>query len=207
MTPATQAKLLRVLQEQAFEPVGGTETLIVDVRIVAATNKNLAEEIKALRFREDLFFRLNVVQVEVPPLRERAGDTPLLAEHFLKAFAEKNKRHFNGFTPRAMDCLIRYDWPGNIRELANVIERAVILEKGDRITPVAFPPHLQSSADAVDDEQRRPSTGTGRTLKEMERDMILDTLSSLNGNRTQTAHALGISRRTLQNKLKEYGVN
>jgi two-component system response regulator HydG len=146
-----------------------------------------------------------VVQVEVPPLRDRAGDTPLLAEHFLKTYAERNKRHFNGFTPRAMGCLIRYDWPGNIRELANVIERAVILEKENRITPGALPPYLQTSADAVDDEQMTSSTG--RTLKEMEREMILDTLSSLSGNRTQTAQALGISRRTLQNKLKEYGVN
>lgn len=204
LTPATQAKLLRVLQEQAFEPVGGTETVFVDVRIVAATNRSLADEIKAQRFREDLFFRLNVVQLEVPPLRDREGDVPLLAEHFLKAYADKNRRHFNGITSRAMDILIRYDWPGNVRELGNVIERAVILEKGDRITPEAFPPNLQGPAGAA---KHQPMVSAGRNLKEMEREMILNTLSSLEGNRTKTAETLGISRRTLQNKLKEYGVN
>jgi two-component system response regulator HydG len=129
----------------------------------------------------------------------------LLAEHFLKAYAEKNRRHFNGFVPRAMDLLIRYDWPGNVRELGNVVERAVILEKSDRITPEAFPPHVQGLAFA---ENHSPnSTAAGRTLKEMEREMILNTLSSLDGNRTLTAKALGISRKTLQNKLKVYGVN
>jgi two-component system, NtrC family, response regulator HydG len=204
MSPTTQAKILRVLQEREFEPVGGTQTIRVDVRIIAATNKNLEEEIRSGRFREDLYYRLKVVTVESPPLRARREDIPLLAEFFLKRYAEKNRRLIKGFSPRAMDIMIRHDWPGNVRELENLIERAVILVRGEIITPKELPEDLipkdpmasTSSTDAI----------PGRTLKEVEKEMILRTLDDAGWNRTHAAEILGISRRTLQLKLKEYGI-
>jgi two-component system response regulator HydG len=134
MAPTTQAKILRVLQEREFEPIGSTQTTKVDTRVIAATNKNLEEEIKEGRFREDLYYRLNVVNLEVPPVRERREDISLLADFFLKRYAEKNKRIIKGFTPRAMDLLMRYEWPGNVREIENVVERAVIMARGEMIT-------------------------------------------------------------------------
>jgi len=204
MSQATQAKILRVLQEREFEPVGGTQTIRVDVRIIAATNKNLEEEIRSGRFREDLYYRLKVVTVESPPLRARREDIPLLAEFFLKRYAEKNRRLIKGFSPRAMDILIRHDWPGNVRELENLIERGVILVRGEIITPKELPEDLipkdlmasTSSTDVI----------PGRTLKEVEKEMILRTLDDAGWNRTHAAEILGISRRTLQLKLKEYGI-
>jgi len=205
MAPATQAKILRVLQEREFEPVGGSRSIRVDARILSATNRNLEEEIAANRFREDLYYRLNVVTITVPPLRERLPDIPLLAEHFLDRYAAKNHRTFKGIVPQAMDLLIRYSWPGNVRELENVIERAVIMASGDRIETEHLP-------NAIND-QERSSTGrspvlpSGRSLKEVEKEMILQTLDDKGGNRTKTAKILGISRRTLQLKLKEYGIN
>jgi len=205
MSSATQAKILRVLQEREFEPIGSTQTIKVDTRVIAATNKNLEEEIREGRFREDLYYRINVVTVEVPPLRKRHEDIPLLADFFLKRFAEKNKRIIKGFTPRAMDLLMRYDWPGNVRELENVVERAVILAREEMITPAEFSDDIQK-LDAEYQETRldlRP----GRSLKEVEKEMILRTLEETGGNRTHAAKILGISRRTLQLKLKEYGIN
>jgi two-component system response regulator HydG len=204
MSQTTQAKILRVLQEREFEPVGGTQTIRVDVRIIAATNKNLEEEIRSGRFREDLYYRLKVVTVESPPLRSRREDIPLLAEFFLKRYAEKNRRLIKGFSPRAMDILIRHDWPGNVRELENLVERGVILVRGEIITPKELPEDLipkdlmasTSSTDAI----------PGRTLKEVEKEMILRTLDDAGWNRTHAAEILGISRRTLQLKLKEYGI-
>ena len=205
MAPATQAKILRVLQEREFEPVGSSQTFKVDTRIIAATNKNLEEEIKAGRFREDLYYRINVVTLVVPPVRERREDIPLLADFFLKQYAEKNNRLIKGFTPRAVDLLMRYDWPGNVRELENVVERAVILARGDMITPLEFPDVLQD----LDEEAKASPLAltTGRSLKEVEKVMILRTLEETGGNRTHAARILGISRRTLQLKLKEYGIN
>jgi len=204
MSQTTQAKILRVLQEREFEPVGGTQTIRVDVRIIAATNKNLEEEIRSGRFREDLYYRLKVVTVESPPLRSRREDIPLLAEFFLKRYSEKNRRLIKGFSPRAMDILIRHDWPGNVRELENLIERGVILVRGEIITPKELPEDLIPK-DLMD------STGStdaipGRTLKEVEKEMILRTLDDAGWNRTHAAEILGISRRTLQLKLKEYGI-
>jgi two-component system response regulator HydG len=204
MSQTTQAKILRVLQEREFEPVGGTQTIRVDVRIIAATNKNIEEEIRAGRFREDLYYRLKVVTVEAPPLRARREDIPILAEFFLKRYAEKNRRLIKGFSPRAMNIMIRHDWPGNVRELENLIERAVILVRGEMITPKELPEDLtpkdltasSGSTDAI----------PGRTLKEVEKEMILRTLDDAGWNRTHAAEILGISRRTLQLKLKEYGI-
>ena len=204
MSQTTQAKILRVLQEREFEPVGGTQTIRVDVRIIAATNKNLEEEIRSGRFREDLYYRLKVVTVESPPLRARREDIPLLAEFFLKRYADKNRRLIKGFSPRAMDILIRHDWPGNVRELENLIERGVILVRGEIITPKELPEDFipkdlmasTSSSDVI----------PGRTLREVEKEMILRTLDDAGWNRTHAAEILGISRRTLQLKLKEYGI-
>jgi two-component system response regulator HydG len=206
MAPATQAKILRVLQEKEFEPVGGGRTIKVDVRVIAATNKDLPAEIEAGKFREDLYYRLNVVQVSVPPLRDRGEDIALLADHFLKIYAEKNQRLIKGLTPRALDVFMRYDWPGNVRELENVVDRAVILTRGDMVATAQLPRSLQELAG---EDQRLPPVrlGPGKTLKEIEREMILKTLEECSGNRTRAAEALGISRRTLQLKLKEYGIN
>jgi len=205
MSPTTQAKILRVLQEREFEPLGSTQTFKVDTRVIAATNKNLEEEIKEGRFREDLFYRINVVTIEVPPLRDRHEDIPLLADFFLKRYTKKNKRVIKGFTPRAMDLLMRCDWSGNVRELENVVERAVIMARGEMISPMEFPENLKE----LDVELKEPglNLSAGRSLKEVEKEMILRTLDETGGNRTHAAAILGISRRTLQLKLKEYGIN
>jgi len=205
MAPATQAKILRVLQEREFEPVGSTQTIKVDTRVIVATNKNLEKEIQEGRFRDDLYYRLNVVTVDVPPLRQRREDIPLLADFFLKQYAEKNRRPIEGFTPRATDLLMRYDWPGNVRELENIIERAVIMARGEMITPLEFPVDLQNLDEDL--KESRIDLTPGRSLKEVEKVMILRTLEEVEGNRTHAARILGISRRTLQLKLKEYGIN
>lgn len=203
MSPTTQVKLLRVLQEREFEPLGSTKTIRVDIRIIAATNKNLEEEVKEGNFREDLFYRLNVVPIELPPLRRRKEDVPLLAKHFLNIYCEKTETPIKGFLPKTMDLMIRYDWPGNIRELENAIERAVLLCRGKYISPQDLP-HPVQGADGED--LSRVAVPSGMTLKEVEREVILQALEGAEGNRTQTARILGISRKTLQNKLKEYGI-
>jgi two-component system response regulator HydG len=205
MSIATQSKILRVLQEREFEPIGSPETVRVDTRIITATNKNLQEEVKANRFREDLYYRINVVNLTVPPLRERRDDIPLLVDFFLKRYTKKNHRKVKGFTPKAMDLLMRYDWPGNIRELENVVERGVIMMRGDFITPDEFPGALKN----LDPECKQISgeSLSGKSIKEMEKAMIMRTLQETDGNRTRAAEILGISRRTLQLKLKEYSVN
>jgi two-component system response regulator HydG len=205
MTPATQAKILRVLQEREFEPVGSTQTMKVDTRVIAATNKNLEKEIQEGRFREDLYYRLNVVTVDVPALSQRREDIPFLTDFFLKHYAGKNRRLIKGFTPRATDLLMRYDWPGNVRELENIIERAVIMARGEMITPLEFPIDLQNLDEDL--KESRIDLTPGRSLKEVEKVMILRTLEEVEGNRTHAARILGISRRTLQLKLKEYGIN
>ncbi len=205
MTPTTQTKILRVLQEREFEPLGSTQTVKVDTRVITATNKNLEEEIQQSRFREDLYYRLNVVTLEVPPLRERREDISLLADFFLKQYAEKNRRLIKGFTPRAMDLLMRHTWPGNVRELENVVERAVIMTRSDMISQAELPDGVRG-LDAEEDKVEIDLT-PGRSLKEVEREMIIRTLDETGGNRTRAAEMLGISRRTLQLKLKEYGIN
>ena len=203
MPTALQSKILRVMQELEFEPVGSSETIKVDTRIITATNRNLQEEIEAKRFREDLYYRINVVSITVPPLRERKEDIVPLAAFFLKRYAEKNHRLLKGFTSKAMDMLMLYSWPGNIRELENVIERAVIMARGQFITDAEFPNTMKSS-NPIETKIEPPPE---RSLKEAEKEMILRTLEQAAGNRTHCARILGISRRTLQLKLKEYGVN
>ena len=203
MSPATQVKLLRVLQEKEFEPLGGTRTIQVDIRLIAATNKDLGARVKEGQFREDLFYRLNVIPVHLPPLRERKEDIPLLAEHFFNIHQERNKSSVKGFLPAALDAMIRYEWPGNVRELDNVIERSVLLARGEYIAPEDLPPAIKG---AQERDLSLVSVPPGMTLREVEKEVILQTLKNAEGNRTRTAQVLGISRKTLQNKLKEYGL-
>jgi len=186
--------------------VGGEGVIPVDVRVIAATNKDLPELIAAGHFREDLYYRLNVVGLNLPPLRERREDIPLLAEHFLKHFSEKNRKDIKGITPQAMDRLIRYDWPGNVRELMNAVERGVVLSQSDYLNEEVFPIIASASAD---DCTPAPVTGDGVAdlpLETVEKATILKTLESAGGNKSETARRLGITRKTLHKKLKKYGV-
>jgi two-component system response regulator HydG len=201
MSLLLQAKLLRVIQTRSFERVGGTETITTDVRLLVATNRDLEEEVREGRFREDLYYRLNVIPVRMPPLRERREDIPLLAEHFLSTISERNRKMIRAFSPRAMDLLVRNRWKGNVRELENVVERAVIMARGDVIQPEDLPGHVLDGA-----EEDSSVVTPGRPLSELEREAIMSTLEMTGGNRTETAKLLGISRRTLQYKLKEYGI-
>jgi two-component system response regulator HydG len=205
MSPALQTKLLRVLQEKEFEPLGSARTIKVDIRVLAATNKDLTKEVKEGRFREDLYYRLNVVPITMPPLRDRKEDIPPLADHFLVIYREKNRKPLKGISGKALDLLVRYDWPGNIRELENCIERAVIMAKEEMITPIDFPPQIQRLSG--DGDKEGFSIPYGMSLAEMEKELIVKTLAETGGNRTRAAEVLGINRRTLQNKLKEYGLN
>jgi two-component system, NtrC family, response regulator HydG len=199
ITPATQVKLLRFLQERTFERVGGTETLKVDVRVIAATNRDLRAEVAAARFREDLFYRLNVVNIDVPPLRARPGDLLPLARHFLARFARENGKGVSGFDPSAIERIESYRWPGNVRELENVIERAVVLCDGSKIRAEHLPTGIAPSPKGV---VRIP----GATLEEIERYAILSTLEAAGGSTSRTAQMLGISIRKVQYRLHEYGL-
>ena len=201
-----QAKLLRVLQERQIERLGGERAVAVDVRVIAATNRDLEALVAEGKFREDLYFRLSVVPVSLPPLRERGEDIPVLAEHFLAVYCEKNQRMFRGFTPRAMDLLVHYHWPGNVRELENSIERAVILCRGDYVDAECLPGAMQRSRG---DEAESAEIGVraGYSLEEVEKELILKTLEQTGENRTEAAKILGISRQTLQNRLRDYRMN
>jgi len=203
MSLPTQAKILRVLQEGEFERLGGSQTLKVDVRLLAATHKDLETMIKEGSFRQDLFFRLAVVPVVMPPLRERQGDIALLANHFLVRYTKKNKKNIKGFHPETLNILMRYGWPGNIRELENTIERAVILCLGEVITPRELPRHFLP---AQEEAGGRNLPDSDWTLRDMEREMIRSVLQETNNNKSLTAKKLGIARQTLINKLKEYNL-
>ena len=205
ISPLMQVKLLRALQQRDIQRVGGDETRSVDVRIVAATNRDLMQEIKAGRFREDLYYRLNVVSIPVPSLQERREDIPLLAQHFLHIYGERNHKEVKGFTPKAMDMMIKYDWPGNVRELENAVERAVVLLFGSYVTERELP---QAVTDAYTTEAAAPDVPTeAGTLEDMERAFILRTLQESGDNKSEAAKRLGISRKTLHNKLKAYGLH
>ena len=207
MSPIMQAKLLRVIQEREIERVGSSKTIKVDVRIIAATNRDLQKDVSSGRFREDLFYRLNVVTLRVPSLRERLNDIPLLTQHFLKKYAAKNRKAVKAFTPLAMDMFLKYDWPGNVRELENAVERAVILLPGDYITEKELPLNIRQSYPR-DDLFRDNSTLVHEdlSLEEIEKSAILATLEATAGNKSETARKLGINRRTLYMKLKKFGV-
>ncbi len=217
-----QVKLLRVLQERELTRVGGEAVLPIDVRLIAATNHDLFKEIGAGRFREDLFYRLNVVTLVIPPLRERREDIPLLAQEFLTGFSRKNKKHIVGFTPRAMDRLLRHPWPGNVRELMNAIERGVVLSRGDYLGEgdlsllhaVENTNLLEAGSSSTDLPANQEIAGNSEvilekdsiSLEEVERETILRTLASVEGNKSEAARRLRITRRTLHKKLKKYNV-
>ena len=209
MSLMMQVKLLRALQEREFNRVGGETSSQVDVRVIAATNRNLLDRINAGAFREDLYYRLNVVELEVPPLSERKEDIPLLTRHFLEMFAAKNRKEIKGFTPKAMDNLIHYDWPGNVRELMNAVERAVVLARSNYLDETDFP-FMKDMA--VEENQSDPAGPDalilqGETpLEEIEKTAILTTLEAAGGNKSEAARRLGITRKTLHKKLKAYGV-
>jgi two-component system, NtrC family, response regulator HydG len=197
---ATQIKLLRVLQERAFERVGGNETIKVDVRVVAATNKNLAEEVREHRFREDLYYRLNVVHIDMPPLRQRGNDVVLLADYFLRQFARDNHRRIDGFSDEARAKLVAHRWPGNVRELENAIERAVVFTEGELVAAEALP--FDAAPATIEGGPRIP----GATMAELEKHAILTTLEAVGGSTSRAAEMLDISARTIQYRLHEYGV-
>ena len=198
---SVQVKLLRALQQREFERVGGTQTLKVDVRVIAATNRDLAAEVSAGRFREDLYYRLNVVAVTLPPLRTRKGDIPALVSHFIQKFAKSYDKSVRGLLPGTLNVLLRYDWPGNVRELENVIERAVVLARGPNLTTDELPPVL-SGPDPVG--PRPGGLIPGATFREIEREAILRTLEVVDGSTTRAAEMLGISTRKIQYRLKAY---
>jgi DNA-binding NtrC family response regulator len=196
-----QIKILRVLQERKFERVGGEETVEVDVRIVAATNKDLKEEIRKGTFREDLYYRLNVVNIRVPPLRERRDDIPLLAMAFLREFAEENGKKLEGFDPKARQALYAYPWPGNVRELRNSVESAVVMASSGLVGLDDLPPGVRSSG-----EERDVRVPIGSTLEAAEKILIRETLAAQGGNKSRTAEVLGIGRKTLYQKIEEYRI-
>ena len=203
--PELQVKLLRVLEERKVMRVGGSELIEVDFRLVAATNRDLEKEVALGRFREDLYYRLKVVTLEIPPLRERPGDIPLLAEHYLRAFSEDHGKPPVAMAPEAMEALARYPWPGNVRELKNQIESLVVFHQGDQIRLKDLPYELRSGASAPPAEGRvQPRAGQPKTMAEIERQAILETLERTGGHRAEAAKMLEIGLRTLQRKLKEY---
>jgi len=206
MSLSMQVKLLRALQEMEFFRVGGEELLKVDVRVIAATNKDLLQEIEAGRFREDLYYRLNVVTLTVPSMADRKEDIPLLARHFMERFSQKNRKDIKGFSPHAMDQMLRYGWPGNVRELMNAVERAVVMSRSEYIQPEDLPLELQNlpPENAVDPSLKIPDEGV--SLEKMEKETILKTLASTSGNKSEAARRLGITRKTLRKKLKNYEV-
>ena len=209
MSLMMQVKLLRALQEREFNRVGGEATIQVDVRVIAATNKNLVDQINMGAFREDLYYRLNVVELRVPPLADRKEDIPLLTRHFLEMFAAKNRKEIKGFTPRAMDNLIHYDWPGNVRELMNAVERAVVLARSNYLDEADFPFMRDSLAENNRKDSDNPEAlflQGDVPLEEIEKTAILNTLEAANGNKSEAARRLGITRKTLHKKLKAYGV-
>jgi nitrogen regulation protein NR(I) len=229
MTPATQTKILRVLQNGTFERVGGNQPIKVDVRIIAATNKPLEQAVAERQFREDLFYRLNVVRLRVPPLRERRADIPLLVNYFLKKFSEKNKQPVKAVTDEALRALASYDWPGNVRELENVVHRALVVSKGDAILSADLPPEISRTAKI---ENRSTSAGAAPTaatpddittiaqslfqiarrdsklklIPFLEREMVIQALKETKGNQVQAAKLLGITRATLRKRVEKFGI-
>jgi len=217
-SPGMQLKLLRVLQERKFEPVGSNETIEVDARVILASNQPLEEMVANGQFRQDLYYRINVVKIEVPPLRDRVGDIPMLAERFLGEQSEQLGRTFGGFTPEALDALRRYTYPGNVRELANIIERATVLARGQTITLEDLPPQVidvdhrgpltipNAAAPPADDADWRAQSLTDAMIGP-ERRYILRSLEANDWNRTATAEQLGINRTTLYKKMRALGID
>jgi transcriptional regulator with GAF, ATPase, and Fis domain len=230
MSPALQVKMLRVLQEQEFERVGGMKSLKVDIRVIAATHRNLEKEVESNRFREDLFYRLNVIPISIPPLRERRMDIPILSNHFLSKFNRIKNRNIEGFSDEAIRCLTEYHWPGNVRELENIIERTVILKGKGVVKAADLPekvqkwdgkPHIHtederlviSDNEAIEDESKVPVTISGsginlnQIVEDFENKLILEALRKAEWNKAKAANLLGIKRTTLIEKLKKKGIN
>jgi transcriptional regulator with GAF, ATPase, and Fis domain len=201
MTPALQAKLLRFLEEKTFKRVGGLADLRVDVRVIAATNRNLEDEVKAGKFREDLFYRLQVMPIPLPPLRERRGDVPLLANYFIDRFNREFRKRVRGLSPAAAEVLQQYGWPGNVRELRNAIERAMLLVEGDWLEPDHFTTLTRTIAPT---QFRLPPDGVN--LEEVERQLLTQALERANGNQTQAAHLLGINRDQVRYRIEKFGL-
>ena len=205
MSPSLQVKLLRVLQDQCFERVGGTRTIHVDVRIIAATNKNLTEAVNKGKFREDLYYRLNVIPIKVPPLRQRRSDIPLLVDHFLKKFQKNKRKKIKGFSSEAMDAIISYSWPGNVRELENVVKRLTILCENEVVQLQDLPEHIydrneaQSSLEIIRDKK---SIDLSEAVKDYEKRLILEALEKSNWVKSKAARLLNINRTTLVEKMK-----
>jgi two-component system nitrogen regulation response regulator GlnG len=232
MTPPTQTKILRVLQNGTFERVGGNQPVKVDVRIIAATNKRLEQAVAEKQFREDLFYRLNVVRIHVPALRERRADIPLLVEYFLKKFASKNGQLVKAITESALRALEAYDWPGNVRELENVVHRALVVSKSDAILPVDLAPEVTKGARTAPEGAATPTTTAGSAGAELtdtaaiasalfriarsdpklklipfvERELVIHALKETSGNQVQAAKLLGITRATLRKRIEKFGI-
>jgi len=203
LSPALQVKLLRVLQERQFERVGGNKTIDADVRVMAATHRDLETAMRERTFREDLYYRLNVVTIQIPPLRDRREDIPLLLDHFLRKFAEKNRREVTGLTAAARDALLKYDYPGNVRELENLIERAVLLCRGRVIDVEDLPATVRPGHRSPGEPLPKDLPGV---LADIERQAIQSALDRSGGVQTQAAQELGIGERVLRYKMKKYGL-
>ena len=201
LTPATQAKLLRVLQERQFERLGSTRSITVDVRIIAATNRNLEEAIKSGTFRQDLYYRLNVISLTLPSLRDRREDIPLLANYFVAKYSKKCKRLVSGISPEARACLVAYDWPGNVRELENAIERAVVLGNTEYLMPEDLPESLLATAADVQN-----NSNYHEAVNEMKKKIILRAIEQANGNYTEAAKLLGIHSTNLHRLIRTLGL-
>jgi DNA-binding NtrC family response regulator len=204
MSPAIQVKLLRVLQEREFERVGGSKTIKVDVRIITATNKDLMAEVKAGKFREDLYYRINVVHINVPPLRSRKGDIPLLVNHFFRMYAHENKKIVEGVSPEVMKIFTGYSWPGNVRELQNCIETMVVLARNKILEAKDIPANVMN---AIESTSTQVSGQMPINLGDAEKELIKKALAETRGNKTKAAEMLGLSRRTLHRKVNEYGLS
>ncbi|MEM8959995.1 MAG: sigma-54 dependent transcriptional regulator [Acidobacteriota bacterium] len=203
--PELQVKLLRVLEERQVMRVGGSDVIAVDFRLIAATNRDLEKAVEEGRFREDLYYRLKVVTLQIPPLRQRQGDVALLADHYLQIFCEEHGKPPMSWSPAALDALSAHQWPGNVRQLKNVVENVVIFHQGGEVPPAALPAEIRSAAQDGDSRAPvQPRFGTARTMEDIERQAILETLERTGGHRADAARLLGIGLRTLQRKLKEY---
>jgi transcriptional regulator with PAS, ATPase and Fis domain len=202
MVPALQAKLLRFLEEKAFKRIGGTGDVSVDVRVIAATNRDLEEAVKQGRFREDLFYRLNVLPVTLPPLRAHPSDVPLLVAYYIDAFNREFRKSVRGASPEALEALARYDWPGNIRELRNAVERAMLLADTDLLTPEHFP-MLQTRRAAPHAFELPPE---GVPLEQVERDLVIQALARAEGNQTRAAALLGLNRDQIRYRIEKFGL-
>lgn len=206
ISPAVQVKLLRVLQDREFERLGGNQTIKSDVRVITATNRDLERALREGTFREDLYYRLNVVAISIPPLRERKEDIPALMELFLKKYAQENKKNISGVTTEARDLLMRYSYPGNVRELENILERAVVLSKGKDITTVDLPLHIRTTESEEKICVKKKGSSLNDTLDTVERGLIIEALKEAGGIQTKAAERLGISERVLRYKLKKYNI-